>query len=156
VSAKWWHIPESGSALGVRILAVACRLFGRQVARFLLLFVATYYVALKPSVRSLSRAYLTRVGRPTTLSAVYRHVLRFAQCSLDRFFFLSGDVSGFKIGIHGFELLLQQRATGKGALLVGGHLGSFDALRALAKSKDGVEVYAGVYFDNARRVTQEL
>jgi predicted LPLAT superfamily acyltransferase len=72
------------------------------------------------------------VGEPSGLGAVYRHVLRFAQVSLDRVFMAKGDFRPFRIAFHGEEHLRAAAASGNGALVVVAHLGSFDVLQALA------------------------
>jgi predicted LPLAT superfamily acyltransferase len=59
--------------------------------------------------------------------------LTFAECALDRFFFLRGRYSSFQIeqiGHNHIEELVQKR---RGAILLGCHLGSFEALRAASR-----------------------
>jgi len=50
---------------------------------------------------------------------------------LDRLYLLRGEFERFRVTIHGKEVLQRQMETGKGAILLGSHLGSFEVLRAL-------------------------
>jgi predicted LPLAT superfamily acyltransferase len=139
------------------LLATLARGVGRAPVRFLLLFIVLYYALLKPVVRRSSRDYLKRIGEPCGFWAVYRHLLCFAQCALDRLYFLSGDMKRFQIRRReGHEYLADLSARKQGAILLGAHVGSFEAARALERSSDDVSIHALGYFGNARMLNREL
>jgi predicted LPLAT superfamily acyltransferase len=63
---------------------------------------------------------------------VFRHYHEFALTTLDRVGFCSGRADDFAIRFHGREHFASLAGEGRGAIVLGAHLGSFDALRALA------------------------
>lgn len=135
MSTSWLSVAEKGSSLGVRFLVFACTVLGRPVARLFLKFVALYYVVFHGGARRASRRYLQRLHHKVTFAMIYRHVLNFAEVSLDRVFFLRGRFDYFKVGSNGFDNLRRMREQKRGALLLGAHLGSFEAMRTLAEAK---------------------
>lgn len=132
----WLRVAEKGSLFGIRLLFYACVLFGRRVARAVLRPVILYYVVFHADARRFSRDYLQRVCAKATFWMIYRHMLNFAEVSLDRVFFLQGKIAGMQVGSNGFEHLRKLRSEGKGAILLGAHLGSFEAMSVLAGHKD--------------------
>ena len=133
------------------MLAV-CRVLGRRLARVILYPVVLYFVALSPLARRTSRQYLRRIGQQHGFAAVYRHCLRFAQCTLDRVFWASGQTGLFAVTRTGGEHLAAVARSGRGALLLGAHIGSFEALRAMA-SVHTLPLNIVGYFKNARLIT---
>jgi predicted LPLAT superfamily acyltransferase len=129
-----WHAtPERGSAALLRFMIWLTQRVGRGVARVLLPPIVLYFVASSGRARAASRAWLTRaLGRPATLGDVYRHYDTFAVTLLDRVYFLSGRWDYFDIRLHGEAALRAIVTRGAGCVLLGAHLGSFEALRAAA------------------------
>ncbi|KAB8198449.1 acyltransferase [Lysobacter maris] len=137
----WTRRPEGGGRIALRLIAFVARRGGRGLARVLLYPITAYFLAMRGPERRASRAYLRRVlGRPARLRDVARHIHTFASTILDRVFLLGGDLRRYQIRVEGLEVLEGHLARGRGALLFGSHLGSFDALRALAASRPDVQV----------------
>lgn len=154
-SAPWLGTAEKGSLLGMRATLLLVGLLGRRLTRLVLPVIALYFVLLHGDARRASRRWLRRVGAPHGRAAVWRHVLRFAQVTLDRVLFLRGDTAGFAVEHVGQEHLRALRASGRGGLLVGAHLGSFEAMRALAE-RHGFPVRILAYEKNARKINALL
>ena len=115
---------------GVRLLLSV----GHGVGRLLLYPTCAYFLSSSRQARAASRDYLNRVlGRPARFLDVARHYLTFAKTLHDRVYFLAGRTGEFTIEKHGLELVEQTLAKGKGCLLLGAHLGSFEVLRVLAR-----------------------
>ena len=63
---------------------------------------------------------------------MFQHVLNFARVTLDRVLLLSGRTKGFQVEVHGLDALDALVAQGRGCVLLGSHLGSFEVLRMVA------------------------
>jgi len=148
-ATAWLRTSEMGSTFAIRLLIAICRLLGRGVTRVLLAPIVLYFVAFAPQARRASRDYLRRLGLAHGFRAVFAHCLRFAHVTLDRLFFVLGQVSPFTIRGTGKEHLIALKQQRRGALLLGAHLGSFEAMRALATSQALPLTIVG-YFENAR------
>jgi predicted LPLAT superfamily acyltransferase len=153
--AGWLDVVERGSVLGIRFFVWLSTAFGRSPARFVLRFVALYYVLFDRTVRRASGNYWARVGGRATFALVYAHVLRFAECALDRLFFVCGKDARFEVNRTGSHFLQELHESGRGAILLGAHLGSFEALRMQAVKSDFRVNILG-YFRNARMINAAL
>ena len=133
---RWTALPERGTPTALRLIHWTARIFGRSVARLLLLPTSLYFLLSGRAVRSVSYEYLTRVrGRPAHWWHVFRHLYYFAATILDRVYVLTGEFHRFDIKFHQRELLHQQMENGQGCILLGSHLGSFEVLRALGVTR---------------------
>ncbi len=155
MSRTWLGVAERGSVLGIRFLVFACTAFGRGFGRALLKPLILYYVLFHGSARRASRDYLRRVHGRARFAMIYRHLLAFAEVALDRLYFLRGEFGHFQMGSNGFEHLRRLREQKKGAILLGAHLGSFEAMRAFAEVKS-VPVNILTYRGNARKLNSVL
>lgn len=132
MNPAWARLPERGSPLALRLIrAIALRL-GRPAGRFLLYPITLYFLLTARDARRGSRRYLRRaLGREPGWRDLFRHIHCFAATILDRVYFLTGRMEYFQIEIFGGQLILDQVASGRGCILLGSHLGSFEALRAI-------------------------
>ena len=153
--ADWTRVAEKGSETGLRIIWWVCRVLGRPAVRTLVRGVTLYYVCSDAELRRVSREFQRRVGRTGSFGDVYGHVLRFAFCIVDRLFLLSGRTDLFEIESNGDELLRATLERGQGAILVGAHFGSFEALRAAARGHAFPLSIVG-FFENAQRINALL
>jgi predicted LPLAT superfamily acyltransferase len=151
----WLTVAERGSVFGMRLLVIICTWLGRGTGRFVLRFVALYFVLVHGFARRSSQAFLSRVEPGVSFANVYRHVLNFAEVALDRIFLMRGRLGFLHAKSNGFDHLRSALAGGRGAMLLGAHLGSFEAMRVLATVKD-VPVNVIMYSGNARRVNALL
>jgi len=154
-SPGWLSVRETGSVFGMRCLVVLCTMWGRCPARLVLKGVALYSVCLNGTARRASKRYLELVGEVPSLSHVYRHILHFAECSLDRLFFLRGNLRSFSISTSGSEHIQKLAESKRGAILLGAHLGSFEAMRAVGEATQA-NIHIVGYFGNARVVNRVL
>lgn len=151
----WLDVAEAGTVFGIYFFGWLMRLFGRPAARAFLYPVILYYVTFHRTVRRASREYLARAGIEPTFGRIYRHLLTFGRCVVDRFFFVQGQVDRFDVSRHGHEHLAALARSGKGGILLGAHLGSFEAMRA-AGTAERIRIHIVGYFRNAQRINAAL
>lgn len=136
MSDGWKQRPEAGTRFVIRLMRDIGRHGGRGVARLLLWPVTLYYLLARAPERQASRAFLSRVaGRRVGIGAVARHLHSFASTILDRVFLLAGRLDEFDARVDGLEALRVDMQQGRGVLLFGSHLGSFEVLRVLARRR---------------------
>ncbi len=134
--ASWLSAPERGSVLGMSMFVWAIGVGGRGLARALLWPVMAYYYVFSPSGRAASRTALARMGAPHGARAVFRHLLTFGQVALDRLLLVQGKTDDLEFDLGPTELLSELQDSETGALLLGAHVGSFEALACMARQYD--------------------
>jgi predicted LPLAT superfamily acyltransferase len=134
-SRGWLEVAEKGSVLGIRFFVWMVTFLGRRAAHGFLALVIFYYTLFHRGMRKSSQKYLARLGRPNGFWDAYRHSLRFGQCIVDRIFFVRGKTDVFEVDRTGHENLRRLHEEKRGAILLGAHLGSFQAMRAFAEEK---------------------
>jgi predicted LPLAT superfamily acyltransferase len=141
MTADWLGRPEGGSSLALSLLKTAALTLGRPVTRLVLLPITAYFLIRRGPERRASHAYLQRIlGRAPTWLDVARHFHTFAAVTLDRVYFLTDSLWRFNIRLQGLEELHHAMDLGRGVLLIGAHVGSFDALRAGSTLRPDVTV----------------
>jgi predicted LPLAT superfamily acyltransferase len=129
--AEWARRPERGSPALIRFMVWFSLAAGRRVSRVLLRGIVAYFFVTGGAARRATRAFLGKaLGRPPTLAEQHRTFFTFAATIHDRIYFLKERFDLFSIEAHGRELF----ASDDGALLMGGHLGSFESMRACGRS----------------------
>ncbi|MGC5801726.1 glycosyltransferase [Ralstonia pseudosolanacearum] len=162
--AHWWRIAERGSQLGMRLLALSCRLLGTRITALWLYPIVAYFLLTGRAARQASRQYFERLAAASAQDrtpapgwrSAYRHMIAFAQSGLDKLAAWSGHVSPHRVRFDDpapFEALM---ASGRGALVIGAHLGNLEMTRALATRHGQVKVTAVVYIEHARRFNRVL
>ena len=156
-TTDWAGRGERSNMLALKLMAWIATRLGRRIARWVLHPITLYFLAFAPQARRHSKRYLQRVlGRPPTLADGYRHVHAFASTVLDRVYFVRGAMHEFDLHVTGGELVDATLAEGRGAFLLGAHLGSFEALHAVGESRPGLRVAMVMYPDNARMIHRVL
>jgi predicted LPLAT superfamily acyltransferase len=129
---RWADLPERGTPVMLRLIHAIAVSIGRWAARVLLYPIALYFLISAHAARRVSYEYLKRVrGRPAHWWHVFRHFHCFAATILDRVYLLRGEFQRFDVTLHHKEILHRQVESGKGCILLGSHLGSFEVLRTL-------------------------
>lgn len=157
MQAGWLKQKERGSLLLIRLIGFLAQKLGRSIVRLLLYPIAFYFLLFVPKARRASKHYLRRVlGRQAGFIDGFRHVHTFSSTILDRVFLLSDRTDEFDIALYGYEQALAQYDRGKGCLLVGSHLGSFELLRNFGLKKRGVAFHALMHEANAEKMSAVL
>ena len=157
MSVDWKQRPEGGGRLAVWVMRAIARHGGRPLARLLLYPVSLYFLLRRGPERRASIAFLDRaLGRPARLRDCARHVYAFGSATLDRLFLLDGKESRFRIDVTGLEALSSKVDEGRGVLLFGSHLGSFEVMRALSRQRPGLKLRVVLDKAHSQAITQML
>jgi predicted LPLAT superfamily acyltransferase len=156
-SPDWTRAPERSNAFTLRVMTTIALWCGRRVARWVLHPITLYFVLFAPTARRHARRFLDRaLGRPAGWTDGYRQVHAFASTLLDRVYLLRGRTDLFDVSVQGAPLIQQTLEAGRGAFLVGAHMGSFEVLRAVGEARANLRVAMVMYPDNARKINDAL
>jgi predicted LPLAT superfamily acyltransferase len=133
---RWQDLPERGTPLMLRWFHWIAVHIGRTGARLLLYPVIAYFLVSARTARRVSYDYLQRaLGRSVHWWNVFRHFHFFAATILDRVYLLRGEFDHFDVALNGTEILHRQMESGRGCILLGSHLGSFEVLRTFGVTR---------------------
>lgn len=133
MNQHWSEKKERSNPATLQLICWIALHTSRFVARLFLYPITFYFYFTSPNVRTASRNYLRRIsGLKGSAWQVAKHIFYFSATILDRVYFLTDQFHRFDIKIHGLDHIEAQQASGKGCILLGAHLGSFELLRALA------------------------
>jgi predicted LPLAT superfamily acyltransferase len=153
LKAEWATQPERGSVWLLRLMAMFSLTLGRRAGRVILYVIAAYFCLFAPRARRASIPYLHRaLGRPPTLRDRFRQVMAFATTIHDRVYLLNDRFELFDIAVEGEEPMLEREHAGRGAFLVGAHLGSFEVTRTIGRQRPDLRVAMMAYEANARKI----
>ena len=155
---EWIDRPEGGTMFGYQLLSGFARGCGRTAARIALYPITLYFLIRRGPERRASREYLRQIagGRNASLWQVAKHLHCFAAVTLDRVFLLSESFKRFDVRTFGLDQLRQAWAQGRGVLLLGSHLGSFDALRVLADFRSDIKLRVVIDVEQNRNLSDVL
>ena len=155
--AEWVKRPERGSMALLRAMTWLSLTLGRPLARVVLVATSLYFLLFAAAARHASRAYLQRaLGRPPRLAELFRHFHSFASCIHDRVYLLNDRFDLFAIEVYGEAAINEVLAAGRGAFLMGAHLGSFELVRAVGRRQPGLRVAMVMYQENAHKINAAL
>lgn len=153
--AEWLARRERGTRAGIRALLLVTKVLGRRGGRALLRVIMFYFTLFAPAARRASRQWHERVSGRSSFFTAYRHLLRFAEVALDRVFLVRGELQRFEFDHEGTELMRELVASGRGAILLGAHFGSFEAMRAAARGAS-LPINILAHNENARMIATFL
>lgn len=134
----WADKAERGSELLIRFIAWLARSAGRPLCRALLHPIVLYFICTDGAARRASAEFLHAVyGRPARRREVYAHFHSFAATLLDRVYMAAGDFDRFQVHIEGWPLVDEALRAGRGCVVLGSHLGSFDLMMLAQRTLDG-------------------
>ena len=143
--------------LMLRLMTWISLRLGRRVGRVVLHPIAAYFLLFAPASRRASGDYLRRaLGRPPGWRDRYRHFFTFAATIHDRVYLVNRRFELFDFEVHGEAELRRLLAGGKGLFLMGAHLGSFEAIRALGRRDADLRVAMVMHQDNAQKLNAML
>jgi predicted LPLAT superfamily acyltransferase len=155
--AEWTARPERSNRAMLRLMSWISLRLGRAPARFVLAGISLYFLLFAPVARAASRAYLRRaLDREPRFADLFRHFHSFASTIHDRIFLLNARFDLFRLEVHGEDVIREVLAAGRGAFLMGAHMGSFEVARAIGRQQPGLRVAMVMYEENARKLNAAL
>ena len=152
-NAEWVRHRERGSLFLLKVMVFLSLRCGRRVSRVILYGIAGYFFLFAPSARRQSRRYLRlALGREPKPRDGFRQVLSFATTIHDRLYLINEQYDLFNITSEGEQTMLA-RSNGKGSLLLGAHMGSFEVAHSLSRQHSGLHVAMAMYEENARKIS---
>lgn len=152
---RWTDKAERGSAWLIRLIAWLARTTGRSLCRALLYPIVLYFVLTDRTARRASAEFLqAALNRPVRWRDTFAHFYSFATTLLDRVYMAAGDFGRFEVTIEGLDRLERALQSGRGCLLLGSHLGSFDMMLLAQRAMDGRKVCVLMRVDPRTRVRQ--
>ncbi len=136
-AAEWVRHRERGSLWLLKIMAFLSLRCGRRASRVILHGIAIYFFLFGPSATARDR---------------FLQILSFATTIHDRVYLINGQFEKFNISMEGEDLVLAQTPKGRGALLLGAHMGSFEVMHSLSRRRHGLRVAMAMYEENARKI----
>ena len=164
-SRHWANLNETTFVFGVRILFWVHRILGRQPFRVCLYPVVLYYWLTNVRAAQASTDYLQQLqathdsfGRKIGWFDSMRHFMAFAETILDKLLAVTGAIDPTSVRVIGEgELLLKaQLATGRGAVIVTGHVGCVELCRLSGERHKGVRLNVLVHTRHAERFNRVL
>ena len=155
--AEWAVRPERSNRAMLRLMTWISLRLGRAPARLVLAGTSLYFLVFAPAAKAASRAYLRRaLGREPSFADLFRHFHSFASTIHDRVFLLNARFDLFRVEVHGEDVIKDVLAAGRGAFLMGAHMGSFEVARAIGRRQPGLRVAMVMYEENARKLNAAL
>ncbi len=153
---EWLTRGESGAMWAIRLVSTMALTLGRWPTRQVLAVVAFWYTVFDRPARTGSRLWHERIHeRDSTFWDAYKHIRRFVNVTLDRIFLLSGKHQHFELKRTGNEHLHALTDAKKGAILLGAHMGSFEAMRIGGAEEEFLINIVG-HFENAKMINSIL
>jgi predicted LPLAT superfamily acyltransferase len=155
--AEWIRYRERGSQWMLRLMGYLSLRLGRRLTRGVLYGIAAYYFLFSPRVLGHSRRYLRlALSRPPTVLDCFRHIMYFSTCIHDRVYLVNEQYERFQCTVEGDALMQAQIDAGRGAFLMGAHLGSFEVMASVGRRQRGLQVSMAMYEENAQKINALL
>ena len=157
MTVAWTDQKERSNPFALRLICWIALHISRSFARFWLWPITIYFYLFAPRVRRASAQYLQHFpGHRGDFIDVIRHIHHFSAVVLDRVYFLTDQFSKFDVSIYGEEHLSEFQAAGRGVILLGAHVGSFEILRCLGLQRQHTPLKILMYLDHNAMITHIL
>jgi predicted LPLAT superfamily acyltransferase len=134
----WTGKAERGSTSLIRLIVWLARTGGRRLCMVLIYPITFYFLLADGTARRASAQFLqAALGRRPRWTDSFQHLRSFAITLLDRVYMSAGEFHRFDVRIEGLLLVEHALQGGKGCLLLGSHLGSFDLMMLAQRAMDG-------------------
>lgn len=152
----WITARERGSSWLINFMIWLCQRRRRWLVNLLLYPIAAYFFITGRTAHRASTHFFTLAKGQAYWSDYYRQLLCFSRCLVDRVAILIGDADQFEVHPSGREALMKARQDGRGLIMLGSHLGSFEACKLLASDRMDIDIHIVAYFAGSTKIRQAL
>lgn len=157
MSGHWRSQRERGSRGALRLIIWIALHGGRALCRCLLVPISLYFLLTAPVARRASREFLARAtGRTAHWWNVFAHLFVFATTLLDRVYLVNARLDRFRIDSDNETAFWDAMRLGRGCLLLGSHLGSFELLGFAGCLEKKLVVNVVMHLDDTANVRELL
>ena len=157
MARAWFERREQVSAGVLRKARRLALWMGRRRALVFLWLVTLYFYVVSPDARRGILGFYKRLsGAKPSSGRVLRHFYVFAQTILDRAYLLAQHPDAPRCEIRGFEAVAEYLARGQGCVLLGAHIGSFEAARAAALMRPELRMQVIMHTEISRKLDEAL
>lgn len=141
---SWSTRKELSSPFWIRLMVRIYRLMGRRLCELLLYPIVLYFWISSGKNRRASLQFQRRLGAPGARLYLmsYLQMLEFGRALLDKFIVWYKPIGYEALECHGRMELRSLIDQGKGAVLIGAHLGNIEVMRAISHDIRGLKVNA--------------
>lgn len=154
--SEWITVEERGSSWTINFIVRLCQRRYRWLVNLLLHPICAYFFVTGRTAHRASTHFFTLAKGQAHWTDYYRQLLCFARCLVDRVTLLGGEAGQFEVHSSGREALMRARRDGRGIILLGSHLGNFEACQLLASDRMGIDIHIVAYFAGSTKIRQAL
>ena len=154
--SAWLEKKERGSSWTIRLMVILCKFKYRWLVNLLLYPITAYFFITSGAGHKASKQFFIKATGQFSLIDHYRQLLCFAHSLVDRVSILMGESRQFKVIAQGREKLIQAKKVGRGTILLGAHLGNFEACKLLVKDRANLDVHIVAYFEGSQKIRKQL
>ena len=153
MSVPWRDRRERGSIGAIRLIIWLAIHVGRGLCRVLLVPICAYFFVTAPQSRRASQEFLGRaLGRVATWRDTFMHLFVFSTTLLDRVYLLHGRQRELDIAVTNEAVFWDALAAGRGCLLLGSHLGSFEMLGVVGSVEKKLAINIVMHVNDTARL----
>jgi predicted LPLAT superfamily acyltransferase len=157
MSTQWQTHQERSTPAALKAIRWIALNLGRSVARLILYPITGYFLLFAPKQRRASFLYLQRVlPKKPTWFEVAKHIHCFAATILDRVYLMTAQFDKLSIAFPPENLPVTYSRDGRGCLLLGSHVGSFEVLRSYSVKKCPLPIRVLMYERQTPMIIQIL
>ena len=153
MSGPWRDRRERGSNGAIRLIIWLAIHVGRGLCRVLLVPICAYFFVTAPQSRRASQDFLRRaLGRAATWRETFIHLFVFSTTLLDRVYLLHGRHRELDVAVTNEAVFWNALAAGRGCLLFGSHLGSFEMLGIVGSVEKKLAINMVMHVNDSARL----
>ena len=153
MNGSWRNRRERGSNGAISLIIWLAIHVGRGLCRALLVPICAYFFVTAPQSRRASQDFLGRaLGRVATWRDTLTHLFVFSTTLLDRVYLLHGRQRELDIVVTNEAAFWNALAAGRGCLLLGSHLGSFEMLGIVGSVEKKLTINMVMHVNDSARL----